>query len=128
MFGLPNTPLKAGALLLASVFYTAVGVMHFTHVDFFLRSIPPYLPYPLALVWLSGVFEILGGLGLLVPQTRRFASWGLIALLFAVYPANIHMWLNPELFSDLGSPTALTLRMPFQCLFIIWAWWIGRPD
>ena len=96
--------------------------------DFFLKMMPPVLPVPLALVWISGGFEILGGLGLLVPQTRRFSSWGLIALLIAVYPANIHMMLNPEQFAEFASPLALYIRMPFQFVFIAWAWWIGRPE
>lgn len=128
MLRLPTSPLKSVALVLASVSYIIVGVTHFTHVQFFLDIMPPVLPYPHALVWISGAFEILGGLGLLVPTTRRYASWGLIALLIAVYPANIHMMLHPEAFSHLGPPVALYLRMPFQFLFIAWAWWVGRPD
>ena len=128
MLGLPKHPFKAVALLFASASYIIVGILHFTHVDFFLKMMPPYLPWHLELVWLSGVFEILGGLGLLVPQTRRWTSYGLIALLFAVYPANIHMWLHSEQFADVGSPLALTLRLPFQFVFMAWAWWVGRPD
>ena len=74
-----------------ALFFVAVGVTHFTHPAFFLKIMPPALPAHLALVYLSGAFEILGGLGLLVPRTRRFAGWGLIALLIAVFPANLYM-------------------------------------
>ena len=95
MLGLPHNPFKAAALVLASVSYIAVGLLHFLpegridsdvialNQELFVRMIPPYLPAPLALVWLSGFFEILGGIGLLIPRTRRFSMWGIIALLFA---------------------------------------------
>jgi len=128
MLGLPNSPIKAAALLLASTSYIAVGVAHFTHVDFFLSIMPPYLPYHLELVWISGVAEIAGGIGLLIPRLRQLTSWCLIALLFAVYPANIHMMMNPEQFADLGPPIGLYLRMPMQFVFMAWAWWVGSPD
>jgi uncharacterized membrane protein len=128
MLGLPQNPIQAGALCLASAAYTIAGISHFTNVDFFLDIMPPYLPFPLALVWISGVFEILGGLGLLVPKTRRLSSWGLIALLLAVFPANIHMMLNPDQFADIGPPAALYIRIPFQLVFMAWVWWVGRPD
>ena len=74
--------------------FVAVGVGHFTNPAPFVSIVPPYLPEPLALVYISGFFEILGGIGLLIPQTRRAAGWGLLALLVAVYPANIHMLVN----------------------------------
>ena len=129
MFQLPASRIKAAALLWASLSYVVVGVMHFTHVDFFLRAMPDYLPAHLELVWLSGVFEILGGLGLLVKKTRRFSSFGIIALLFAVYPANIHMAMHPAEFADLGmTPLGLYVRLPFQFVFMAWAYWVGTPD
>ncbi len=104
----------------------AVGVSHFTDPEPFLTIMPPALPAHLELVYLSGVFEILGGLGLLVPTTRRFSAWGLVALLVAVYPANIHMLVN-EVYLD-GMPQErwlLWLRMPFQFVFIGLALWTG---
>ena len=127
ILALPRNHLKAFALISAALSYIVVGVLHFTHQDFFVSMMPPYLPLHVELVWLSGVFEILGGIGLLVPKTRRFSSFGIIALLFAVYPANIHMMLHPELFSDVGSPAMLYARMPFQFVFMAWAWWVGTP-
>ena len=128
-FRLPKSPLRAGALILAATSYIAVGVAHFTHEDFFLSIMPPYLPAPLWLVWISGIFEVLGGLGLLYLPSRLFASRGLVALLVAVYPANIHMALNAEEFASEGyEPWTLYARLPFQFVFIAWALWVGRPD
>jgi uncharacterized membrane protein len=126
MLDFPQSRVKTAALIVAALSYVAVGVTHFTHTDFFLAIMPPYLPAHLELVLLSGVFEVLGGLGLLVKRTRRFASLGLVALLLAVYPANIHMAMNPELYVDLGAtPTLLYLRLPVQFVFIGWAYWVG---
>ena len=82
--------LKSFLLIFTSASYVVVGVLHFTHEAFFVRMMPEFLPWPVALVWVSGVFEILGGLGLLIPRTRRLASWGILALLVAVFPANLH--------------------------------------
>ena len=105
-----------------ALFFVAVGVTHFTHPAFFLKIMPPALPAHLALVYLSGVFEILGGLGLLVPRTRRFAGWGLIALLVAVFPANLYMASAPERFPEF-SRAALYGRLPFQLVFAAWVLW-----
>lgn len=102
--------------------FTAVGITHFTNPDFFVAIVPPYLPAPLALVYISGFFEILGGLGLLVPKLRRLAGWGLIALMIAVYPANIHMAMNPDQFPEM-SPTMLYIRLPIQFVMIAIVWW-----
>ena len=87
---------------------------------------PPYLPAPRALVYLSGVAEfLLGGL-LLFPKTRRWAAWGLIALLIAVFPANFYMWRHAERFAI--APGLLLLRLPLQGLLIAWAWVYTRVD
>ncbi len=108
-------------LVLVAVLFVAVGVRHFTHPDFFIAIVPPYLPAPAALVYVSGFFEIVGGIGVLVPATRKWAGYGLLALLVAVYPANIHMALNPDQFPDM-TPTALWVRMPFQFVFAALVW------
>jgi uncharacterized membrane protein len=103
------------------------GVSHFTNRDFFVSIVPPYLPSPVMLVYVSGVAEIvLGGL-LMVPMTSHLAAWGLIALLVAVFPANIHMALNPDLFPDI-SQTALWGRLPLQFVLIAIAYWFTRTD
>lgn len=127
VFAFPKSILRRLALLAAALFFTAIGVAHFTNASFFVAIMPPYVPAHLLLVYLSGVFEILGGAGLLVAATRRFAGLGLMALLAAVYPANIHMALNPELFPDM-SPAALYARLPLQFVFAAWVWWAIRPD
>ena len=129
MFTLPHSlPQRIGLLLLAA-FFTYAGVSHFTNPEFFVSIMPPYLPAHLELVYLSGVFEILGGLGVLPVATRRWAGIGLIALLVAVFPANLHMALNPELYAADGAPAwALYGRLPIQLLFGLWAWWATRPE
>src|SRR5690242_3483111 len=86
----------------------------------------PYLPYHDRLNDLSGGLEIILGVLLLLPRFTRFAAWSLIALLIAVFPANIYMAMNPELFADV-KPVALLIRLPFQALFIVWAYWYTRP-
>lgn len=112
------------ARYLVAGFFIAIGVTHFTSPDFFVSIVPPYLPAPLTLVYVSGVAEILGGAGLLPMSTRRYACYGLLALLAAVYPANIHMALHPEEFPDL-SPAALYVRLPFQFVFAALVWWVS---
>ena len=85
-----------GKWLLAAMFI-GVGVTHFTAPGAFLKIVPPYLPWHLALVLVSGAAEILLGVLLLVPATSSLAAWGLIALLIAVFPANIHLYMHQEL-------------------------------
>ena len=99
--------------------FVAGGIGHFVATDVYLKIMPPYLPYPRALVLLSGVFEVVLGVLLLVPATSRLAAWGLIALLLAVFPANIFMFQHPEKFGF--SPTLLLLRLPLQAVLIGWA-------
>lgn len=126
---LPRSRVRAALLLLASIFFLFAGVSHFTSPTFFVSIVPPYLPAHLALVYVSGVFEVLGGLGLLVPATRRPAGWGLLALLVAVYPANVHMAMNPEAFVAQDTPLwALYLRLPLQFVFMAWVWWATKPE
>lgn len=107
-----------------------VGVAHFASPTPFVRIVPSFLPAPLMLVYVSGLFEILGGVGLLVPRTRRAASIGLIALYVAVFPANINMAVNDISLDGVNHAPPLVLwgRLPFQVLFIVWAWWVGKPD
>lgn len=115
-------------VILAAVMIS-VGMLHLVKPDGFLKIVPHFLPAPLALVIVSGVFEILGGVGLLVPVARRPASLGLIALYFAVFPANLNMALNDIQPAASHVPIALLwLRLPFQIVFIAWALWVGRED
>ena len=118
---------KRIALILLAVAFVVAGSNHFVSPEFFVAIMPPYLPAHLELVYLSGVFEIAGGIGVLIPRVRSLAGWGLVLLLVAVFPANFHMAMNPELFSDV-SPFALYVRLPMQIAFILWAYWATRPD
>ena len=119
-----NSTIRTVFRWIAALFFVGVGAQHFTSPDTFLHIMPPYLPYPLELVYLSGFFEIAGGIGLLVPRTRRFAGWGLIALLIAVYPANIHMLVNDIYLPDMPSSRILLwLRMPMQLVFAFIVLW-----
>jgi uncharacterized membrane protein len=129
MLELPRSPLKRIALFLLALFFVAAGVTHFTNPNFFVDIVPPALPAPLALVYVSGVFEIAGGLAVLWPGTRPAAGVGLVLLLLAVYPANLYMAFAPEHFVAQGTPLwALYARLPVQFVFIAWAWWATRSD
>jgi uncharacterized membrane protein len=104
-----------------ALFFVPAGVNHFINTAFYLKMMPPYLPWHPALVYLSGVCEIALGLLLLIPKFTRAAAWGLMALLIAVSPANIHMALNPELYPEF-SAAALWLRLPLQLVLLAWAY------
>lgn len=104
-----------------------VGVLHFTHNAMFARVVPNYLPAPEALVYISGFFEILGGVGLLIPAFSRAAGWGLVALYIAVFPANVHMAIHQIPLGDQSAPSALLwARLPLQLVLIAWAYWYAR--
>jgi uncharacterized membrane protein len=109
-----------------AVFMIVAGMLHFVNEDFYLKIMPPYLPAHRELVYLSGLFEIGLGALLLAPRFKRFAAWGIILLLIAVFPANIYVYQHPEV---LPAPGWLhLLRLPLQGLFIAWAWWHTRSD
>jgi uncharacterized membrane protein len=120
-------------LLLLSAFFVTAGMSHFTNPGFFAKIVPPFLPFPLALVYLSGVAEILLGLAVLAPSVRPAAGWGLVALLVAVFPANVYQAVAQKPFVDAPSwmppatPVGLWLRLPVQPLLALWAWWCTRP-
>ena len=107
--------------------FIAAGANHFLNTPFYVSIMPPYLPWHLALVYLSGVAEMGLGALLLFEQWSVLAGWGLIALLIAVFPANIHMALHPDLYTW-ASPMNLCLRLPLQGVLIAWAYWYTRPD
>jgi uncharacterized membrane protein len=116
--------LRRIALFLAAAFYITAGILHFKKTAFYLKIVPPYIPWHLAVVQISGVCEILGGLGLLIPLTRRAAAWGLVALLIAVFPANIYMVTDPAAAGAAGIPPVLLWgRLPLQLVFIAWVLW-----
>ncbi|MBK7076559.1 MAG: DoxX family protein [Myxococcales bacterium] len=107
----------------------AAGANHFVSPDPYVAMMPAALPAHLALVYVSGVAEIAGGLGLILPRTRRAAAWGLVLLLLAVFPANVNMAVNHLPLGERALPTwALWGRLPLQALLIAWAWWYTRRD
>ncbi len=103
------------------------GTNHFRHPDGFVRIMPDYLPRHLELVYLSGVAECGLGAMLLVRRWARLASWGIIALLIAVFPANINMAVHPGISPQLPAWT-LWLRLPVQALLIWWVYQYTKPE
>jgi uncharacterized membrane protein len=118
---------RYAGLSVVFLWFMGGGIGHFTQTDFFVSIVPPWVPFPLWTVYVSGVFEILLALAILWPRVRSVAGWGLIALSLAVTPANVHMWLNPELFSDVP-PTMLSLRLVVQVLLLFTIWWSTRIE
>ncbi len=110
-------------VLLVALFFTVGGIAHFAIMDKFISIMPAYIGYHKELVIISGVFELMGAIGILLPQTRRLAGYGLIALAIAVFPANINMALHPENYASI-SPLVLYIRLPLQ-LLIIWIIWLA---
>jgi uncharacterized membrane protein len=103
------------------------GVLHFVKTNNYLKIMPPYIPWHRPLVLLSGFFEMLGGAALLVPAIRRAAAWGLVALLIAVFPANLYMAAHPVEAGAAGVPAALLwLRLPLQLLLVGWILWCSK--
>jgi uncharacterized membrane protein len=116
--------IKAASKYLLAIFMIAAGIMHFVNPAFFLKIMPPYLPLHRELVLLSGLIESLLGVLLLIPQASRKAAWGIVALLVAVFPANIYLFQNQDI---LPAPAVVHfLRLPLQGLFILWAYWHTR--
>ena len=107
-------------------FFVFTGTMHFVVPRAFEAIVPPSLPRPREAVVVSGIAEIAGGLAVIPPPTRRLARWWLLALLAAVFPANVHMAVNPEQVPglDLNRIPRWTLwaRLPLQPLAMLWVW------
>lgn len=103
-----------------------IGTTHFLRPEQYARIVPPLFP-PLASVYISGCFEILGGIGLMIPFVSVAAAWGLIALFIAVFPANIYMALHDIKIDGIPHNQLLYwLRLPFQAVLIAWAYWYTR--
>ena len=116
-----TTVVQHGSRALCALFFASVGIHHFTHPQIYLHIMPPYLPYPLALVYISGGAEVAGGIGLLIGPLRRAAGIGLIALLIAVFPANLHMLINDIYLPDMPKIRwLLWARLPVQFAFVFW--------
>jgi uncharacterized membrane protein len=106
-----------------AVLFVAAGTLHFLRPEMYEAIMPEYLPAHRELVYASGVAEIAGGVGVVFPRTRRWAGWWLIATLVAVFPANVHMALNPERYAGVAPAAALYARLPLQALAI---WLVHR--
>ncbi len=108
-------------------FFVVAGVLHFVTPKTYEAIMPDYLPKHRELVYASGVAEIAAGAAVLHPKTRRFGSWLGIATLVGVFPANLHMALNPDRYPQIpGGRTSLYARLPLQLLLIAWARAAGK--
>lgn len=114
--------MKHISLILMAIFYLLNGINHFRTPEFYLRIIPPQLPYPQMMNYISGAAEILLAVILVIPATSKIAAWGVIMLLIAVFPANIYQFATGGAGMNI-SQAALTIRLPIQLLFIAWAYW-----
>jgi uncharacterized membrane protein len=116
--------LKRAGLAFVFLWFAIGAVAHFTATRLEISIVPPYIPWPRAAVWASGVGELLGAAGLLLPSTRRIAGWGLFFLTLAVTPANIYMLQRPDLF---GIPSwVLVARLPLQVALLALILWSTR--
>jgi uncharacterized membrane protein len=123
--------LKRPLLYLLGPAYVVAGVLHFVVPELYVQIVPPIFPAAMALVYLSGVAEIAVGVGLLMPRTRRYAAWATVALLVAIFPANVYMATSGVVVEGMpggGDPSALVRwgRLPLQGVLILWAYWYTR--
>ena len=123
---LPTQWWRKFSLFGLSLFFIYFGIDHFINPEFYLSIMPPAFPLHAEAVYISGFFEILGGISVLIAPLRKIAGWGLVALLICVYPANIYMAITPEAFPEI-SIGLLYFRLPLQFLFIYWAYSATRP-
>jgi uncharacterized membrane protein len=116
---------KKISLYIMAAVYVAAGTYHFINPFFYKKIMPPWLPWHYSLIYISGVAEIILGLLLILPPTRKLAAWGIIALLLAVFPANVQMMLNYQQEHNPHLWIAV-LRLPFQPLLIWWAYQFAK--
>jgi len=110
------------SVYLIALLFGAAGAAHFAWPGAFARIVPPSLPAPRLLVYVSGAAEVMGAVGVLVPGLRPYAGWGLLLLLLAVFPANVYMARHPEAFARIPA-WALVLRLPLQFVLMGWIYW-----
>ena len=121
------TIIKSFLIIISSIFYVVVGIKHFIDPEYFLTIVPPYLPYHLELVYISGLFEVLFGLLILFPKYRYYGAIGLLLLLVAVFPANIYLAQSKEAQEAIGATQQIaTWRLPIQGVLIWIAYYIRR--
>lgn len=114
-------------LALVVVYFFGGGIAHFLSTEMFVQIVPPYIPFPRTVVYVSGVFELLGAVGICIPRWRQRAGNGLIALTLGVTPANVYMWMNPQLFPTM-SEALLFWRLPMQVVLLALIWWSTRDS
>ncbi len=119
---------KTVLMYLLALLFIAAGVNHFLNEAFYMKIMPDYIPLALhrPAVIVSGIAEVVLGVLLVIPATTRLAAWGIIALLIAVFPANIYVYQHQEVLPDV-SPTMHLIRLPLQGVMIAWAWWYTLP-
>lgn len=117
--------LKIAGLLIVCAWFAVGGVMHFVAPQGFARIVPPYVPYPLEVVYLTGVFEVLAAIAIWVPAWRRITGIALFVFTICVTPANVYMAMNPQLFPNV-SELVLNLRLVVQVLLLACIWWSTR--
>jgi uncharacterized membrane protein len=136
LFALASLQLRAMStikrilLWLMAAFYIFGGLMHFARPDYYMPMMPPYLPSHSALIFLSGLAELVLGIAVLIPTLRPLAAWGIIALLIAIFPANVHIALHnvPVFGAAEGAGIWNWVRLPLQLVLILWAWWYTQPE
>jgi len=123
--------LKQPLLYVLGPAFVVAGVLHFIVPELYVQIVPPTFPAPLALVYLSGLAEIAVGIGLLIPRTRQHAAWATVALLLAIFPANVYMATHGIVIEGMpggGDPSEFVRwgRLPLQGVLILWALWYTR--
>ncbi|MBY0518105.1 MAG: hypothetical protein K2P81_14445 [Bacteriovoracaceae bacterium] len=123
---IPKIDLKLISKAILAIFYIMAGLNHFINPEFYMKAMPPLLPYPHFLHLFSGILEIIAGIGLFTSYSRQ-SSFLIIAILVIVFPANIYVALNDGI--PMGIPSSVAwIRLPFQLVFILWAWWHTKKD
>lgn len=107
-------------LVTQAIFYVVAGINHFWHTAMYVAIMPPHYAHPVGLVQISGAAEVLGGVGLLVPRTRLFSAWGIVAMLLVYFDVHIYMVTHAERFASVPA-WVLYARLPLQVLLIAWA-------
>ena len=121
--------IKNITILTMSILYISIGIKHFTHPDFFIAIVPKLITWKKEAVLISGIFEIALGLLLLFKKTRKFAAYGIILLLIAVFPANIYLFISEIAREKINiSKSQALIRMPFQIPLIIIAYWHSKKN
>ena len=118
---LPSSWVHLVLLIALSFLFINIGIDHFVNPDFYRNIMPAYLPMHTEAIYISGFFEILGGVAIVFPKLRSMAGWGLVLLLIVVFPVNIHMAVNPNLFPDIPL-SFLYIRLVLQFIIIYWTY------